>query len=197
MAFQQGLSGLNSAAKGLDVVSNNIANASTVGFKGANAQFADVFATAMLGGTGQNQIGLGGNVATVAQSFAQGNLTVSNNPLDLAINGNGFFRLQESLTDDTTYYTRNGQFHMDKSGYIINGAGAVLTGYISSDGIAIDSANLQPLQVNTAGIAPMQTGATWSSDATLSGLKMVLNLDSRSTKGVDGAAPNTGWTSLT
>jgi len=90
MAFQQGLSGLNVFAKALDVVSNNIANASTVGFKSAQAQFADVYAGA-LNGSGATQIGIGASMPVVQQQFTQGNIATTNNPLDLAINGNGFF----------------------------------------------------------------------------------------------------------
>jgi len=107
MAFQQGLSGLNTAARALDVVSNNIANAATVGYKGASAQFADVYA-ASLGIGSASQVGIGASLATVQQQFTQGNISNSNNPLDIAINGNGFFRLQKNATDQTITYTRNG-----------------------------------------------------------------------------------------
>src|SRR3954462_6436637 len=91
MSFQQGLSGLNGAAKSLDVIGNNIANSSTVGFKGSQAQFADVYA-ASLNGAGANNPGIGTKVATIAQQFTQGNVEASNNPMDIAINGSGFFR---------------------------------------------------------------------------------------------------------
>ena len=96
MSFQQGLSGLNGAAKSLDVIGNNIANASTVGFKGSQAQFADVYANS-LNGAGGNQAGIGAKVAQVAQQFTQGNVEASNNPLDIAINGAGFFRDRKSV----------------------------------------------------------------------------------------------------
>ena len=85
MAFQQGLSGLNVSAKAIDVISNNIANAATVGFKTSSAQFADVYAASLSGG-GASPVGLGVSLAGVAQQFTQGNLTTTNNPLDLAIN---------------------------------------------------------------------------------------------------------------
>ena len=73
MSFQQGLSGLNGAAKSLDVIGNNIANASTVGFKGSQAQFADVYANS-LNGAGGNQAGIGTKVSQIAQQFTQGNI---------------------------------------------------------------------------------------------------------------------------
>jgi hypothetical protein len=80
MAFQQGLSGLNVSSKALDVISNNIANASTVGFKGGQAQFADVYA-ASLGVGGGSQVGIGASLPVVQQQFSQGNVSNSNNPL--------------------------------------------------------------------------------------------------------------------
>lgn len=96
MAFQQGLSGLDGASKALDVISNNVANSSTVGFKGATTKFGDVYAAAMNGAAAGIQIGIGVSVGAVSQSFNQGNITPTNNPLDLAINGNGFFCVQKN-----------------------------------------------------------------------------------------------------
>lgn len=125
MSLQQGLSGLNGASKALDVVSNNVANSSTVGFKSSQAQFSDVFA-ASLAGAGSGQIGIGTNLSTVAQRFTQGNIGVSNNPLDLAINGNGFFRMSQA---GEVTYTRNGQLFADASGNIVNAEGRRLQGY--------------------------------------------------------------------
>ena len=126
MSFQQGLSGLNASSKALDTIGNNIANSGTVGFKLANTQFADVFA-ASLSGAGSSPIGLGTKVAAVVQQFTQGNISVTSNPLDLAINGGGFFRVQNATGD--ILYTRNGQFQLDKDGYIVNAGGQQLTGY--------------------------------------------------------------------
>lgn len=127
MAFQQGLSGLASSSKALDVVSNNIANASTVGFKAANAQFADVYASALTGAVSSLQVGIGSTVMAVKQAFTQGNLSTTNNPMDMAINGNGFFQIRRN--DGTFAYTRNGQFDIDKEGYVITAMGERLTGY--------------------------------------------------------------------
>ena len=147
MAFQQGLSGLASSSKAIDVVSNNIANASTVGFKGATAQFADVFASSLTGAVGTIQIGIGSTVNAVRQAFTQGNLTTTNNPLDMAINGNGFFRVQ--LRDGTTALTRNGQFNIDNEGYVVNATGERLMGYQETDPVSGDvSAPLNPSNAN-------------------------------------------------
>jgi flagellar hook protein FlgE len=151
MGFQQGLSGLNAASKSLDVIGNNIANSGTVGFKGSDIQFNDVFATALTGGGGA-QVGIGSKVGAIMQNFSQGNISITNNPLDIAINGNGFFRMASPAGDVT--YSRNGQFHLDKDGYIVNAAGLQLSGYTTINpvtGLAVPSSP-QPIQLNLGGI---------------------------------------------
>jgi flagellar hook protein FlgE len=166
MGFQQGLSGLNAASKSLDVIGNNVANAGTVGFKGAEAQFSDVYASSLTG-AGTGQIGIGTQVTQVAQQFTQGNITASNNPMDIAINGGGFFRLDNN---GTVSYGRNGQFQLDKSGYIINSNGSRLTGYVANAAGILSTGAPADLQINTADISPQVTTA----------VNAVLNLDSRS-----------------
>ena len=124
MAFQQGLSGLSIASKALDAISNNVSNSGTVGYKQAGAQFADVFAASLSAGS-STQVGIGASVATVAQQFTQGNISTSSSTLDLAVNGQGFFRMSDN---GAITYTRNGQFHVDKNGYVVNSSGLRLTG---------------------------------------------------------------------
>ena len=94
MGFQQGLSGLNVFSKSIDTIGNNIANSGTVGFKSGSAQFADVFA-ASLSGAGAAPVGIGTKIAAVVQQFSQGNISSTNNPLDTAINGGGFFQMDD------------------------------------------------------------------------------------------------------
>ena len=125
MGFQSGLSGLNAASQNLDVIGNNVANASVVGFKTSRTLFSDVYA-ASLNGAGANAIGIGTKVADIQQQFTQGNITVTNNPLDIAINGGGFFRMSDN---GTVTYSRNGQFHFNEDGYIVNSDNLRLTGY--------------------------------------------------------------------
>jgi flagellar hook protein FlgE len=127
MAFQQGLSGLNSSSKALDVAGNNIANASTVGFKASATHFADVYGASLQGGGG-SQIGIGSTLSGVLQQYTQGNITATNNPLDIAINGTGFFGMSQN---GSTSYTRNGQFHLDKDGFIINDQNRKLLGVLA------------------------------------------------------------------
>jgi flagellar hook protein FlgE len=153
MSFQQGLSGLNGAAKSLDVIGNNIANASTVGFKSAQAQFADVYASSLVGGTGLTA-GIGVSTAAIAQQFTQGNVETTNNPLDIAINGGGFFRVE---SNGVAQYTRNGQFSLDKNGFVENAQGAKLTGYGVSTSGNILAGSPAPIQISTGDIAPLST----------------------------------------
>ena len=166
MSFQQGLSGLNGAAKSLDVIGNNIANASTVGFKSSQAQFADVYANS-LNGAGGNQAGIGTKVAQIAQQFTQGNVESSNNPLDIAINGGGFFR---TTMNGVTQYSRNGQFNLDKDGHMVNAQGAKLTGYMANESGDILAGSPIPIKIATSDLKPVATTE----------VRTQLNLDSRS-----------------
>src|SRR6267154_3722592 len=167
MSFEQALSGLNAATENLDAIGNNIANASTIGFKQGRAEFADVFAASMAGGSG-TQIGIGTRLAAVSPQFTQGNITTTGNPMDVAINGQGFFRLN---TNCVASYSRDGQFSLDKSGFIVNSSNAQLTGYPANANGTISPSTPVPLQLSLANIAPKPTV-----NASLS-----LNLDSRST----------------
>ncbi|MFZ6753494.1 flagellar hook protein FlgE [Undibacterium sp. Dicai25W] len=153
MGFQQGLSGLSAASQQLDVIGNNIANAGTVGFKSSQAQFSDVYANS-LNGASANAIGIGVRVAGVEQQFTQGNVSTTSNPLDIAINGNGFFRM---TTNGAVTYSRNGQFQLDKNGYIVNSQGSQLTGYAANTNGVLSTGSPVPININTADLAPNQT----------------------------------------
>ena len=185
MSFQQGLSGLNASARALDVIGNNIANSSTVGFKASDAHFADMYAASMAGGSAL-QVGIGTNLSTVAQQFTQGNITTTNNPLDIAINGNGFFRMSNN---GTITYSRNGQFHLDKSGFFTNDQGLRLTGYPASQDGTIRAQNPTELQLtpDLLKLAPVATGESVGGE--YAGVRMSVNLDSRS--------PEKTWTTPT
>ena len=174
MGFQQGLSGLAVSSRALDAIGNNLANANTVGFKAAQVQFADVYAASLSGG-GASQIGIGASAPAVAQQFTQGNITTTNNPLDIAINGGGFFRMSDG---GTVTYTRNGQFHADKDGYIVNASGLRLTGYAADATGAIVPGDFTDMRLNNTNIEPQATTAS----------QVQLNLDSR-------AVPPTAMTS--
>jgi len=160
MAFQQGLSGLGVASKALDVISSNVANSSTVGFKASGTVFADTYAAAMGGGVSNLQVGMGGNAIAVRQSFTQGATTATNKPLDMAIAGNGFFQFQRN--NNSTAFTRNGQFDLDSNGYIVTPLGERLMGYqtLNSDGTAafIGATAPRALQIPPIGIGAKATG---------------------------------------
>lgn len=158
MGFQQGLSGLNVASKDLDVIGNNVANSGTVGFKTSQTEFADVFAASLVG-AGASPVGLGSRVANVTQQFTQGNITTTSNPLDVAINGGGFFRVSDN---GAITYTRNGQFELDKNGFIITSVGQHLTGYAVTSSGLINTGGLTDLQISSANIAPQVTGGAVS-----------------------------------
>ncbi|MCV2367374.1 flagellar hook protein FlgE [Roseateles oligotrophus] len=166
MSFQQGLSGLNAAAKNLDVIGNNIANAGTYGAKSSRAEFKEVYAGALGGGQG-SPIGIGVTLSTVAQQFTQGNVTATDNPMDLAINGGGFFQVGDGK--NPVSYTRNGQFKVSQEGYIVNGEGLKLLGYPADTAGVIQPGLAQTLRLPTSGISPQPTTA----------VKMEFNLDSR------------------
>jgi len=154
MSFQQGLSGLNSSSKQLDTIGNNVANASTVGFKQSQAQFADQYAVALAGG-GAMQIGMGSKVAAIAQQFTQGNITHTSNSMDTAISGSGFFRMVEP--NGSVLYSRNGQFQLDKNGFIVNNQGHQLSGYMPDATGAIVPSQPQPIQISAADLVPKQS----------------------------------------
>ncbi|GAB3630441.1 flagellar hook protein FlgE [Pandoraea terrae] len=175
MGFSSGLSGLNAASKDLDVVGNNVANAATVGFKQGQAQFADIYANSLYG-AGNNTIGIGTKVSTVAQQFTQGDITVTNRQLDLAISGNGFFRVSNN---GAVSYTRAGQFQLDKNGYIVTANADRLTGYLANGAGIINSVSPVDLKIPTGDLAPLATTSITGQ----------FNLDSRSSTIVQATTP--------
>jgi flagellar hook protein FlgE len=151
MAFQQGLSGLNASSKNLDVIGHNIANASTVGMKSSRAEFGEVYA-ASINSSGGINAGIGVQVSTVSQLFTQGNITVTGNDLDVAINGNGFFELD--MPDGSLSYSRAGMFKLDRDGNIVTNQGGQLMGYPTDiDGVRTGFESV-PLTLPTGGAVP-------------------------------------------
>ncbi|MEX3898804.1 flagellar hook protein FlgE [Paraburkholderia sp. JPY432] len=153
MSYQTGLSGLSASSSDLDVIGNNIANANTVGFKSGTAEFADMYANSVATATSQ-QIGIGTKLSEVQQQFSQGTITTTNQALNVAINGNGFYQLSDN---GTLVYSRNGVFQLDKNGFITNAQGLQLMGYAASSSGIINTAQTVPLTVPTANIAPQAT----------------------------------------
>ncbi len=149
MPFDTALSGIRAASTELTVTGNNIANASTTGFKSSRTEFSDVYATSVLG-SGSNAIGSGVQVSEVSQQFSQGNVAFTEKETDLAINGNGFFVLSDG---GETRYSRAGAFGLNQDGFIANSTGALLQGFtadaqgnigdIAGD-VSITTSNLDP-----------------------------------------------------
>ncbi|AWP33312.1 flagellar hook protein FlgE [Pantoea eucalypti] len=135
MSFSQAVSGLGAASSNLDVIGNNIANSATAGFKSSTIAFADMFA-------GSN-VGLGTKVAAVIQNFNDGATTTTSRGLDVALSGNGFFRMTDS--SGGVFYSRNGQLTLDANRNLVNTQGLNVTGYPASGSPATIQAGANPV----------------------------------------------------
>lgn len=138
MSFSQAVSGLNAASSNLDVIGNNIANSATSGFKSATVSFADMFAG--------SQTGMGVKVAAITQDFSDGTTTTTNRGLDVALSGNGFFRLTDA--SGGVFYSRNGQLSLDENRNLVNSQGLSLTGYPATGTQPTIAQGAQPVALN-------------------------------------------------
>ena len=166
MVFSTAISGMQAAMTDLNVIGNNIANANTTGFKKSRAEFSDVYAATNVG-VGSNTPGAGVNTARVAQQFSQGTVDFTNNALDLAINGNGFFIMDDN---GAQVYSRAGALGLDRQGYVVNSKDQKLVVYTADSAGNISGAT-GPMQVSTADIPPQASTS----------LTIGLNLDSSAT----------------
>lgn len=159
MSFNTSLSGLNAASKDLSVTSNNIANVNSTGFKKSRAEFGDVYAVSAFGNS-KTAVGAGILTQSVSQQFNQGNLEFTDNSLDLAVSGNGFFAMAPNLTSQDLVYTRAGGLSVNKDGYVVNSSGQYLmTLPVNPDG-SVSSTSLStatPLLLPTASGIPRAT----------------------------------------
>lgn len=164
MSFQQGLSGLNSSSKNLDVIGHNIANANTVGMKASRAEFAEVYASSINASGGTNS-GIGVTVAATTQMFTQGNITVTGNDLDVAINGSGFYEL--TMPNGSMAYSRAGMFKLNNEGQVVTNIGGQLMGYpTDSEGTRL-SFTTQPLSLPTGGPIPARATSSIAAEFNL------------------------------
>jgi len=152
MSFNTGLSGIRAANTDLSVTGNNIANAGTIGFKGSRAEFGDVYTSTLLGG-GSTTPGSGVTSLMLRQGFGQGNLKFTQNALDLAVNGAGFFVVSDN---GNKLFTRAGAFGLDKDGNIVTSTGALLQGF-AADANGKVGGILGNLKVDVSTQAPRQT----------------------------------------
>ncbi len=172
MSFNIALSGLAAAQKDLDVTANNIANVNTTGFKESRAEFADVYATSIFS-SGRTKVGDGVSTSAVAQQFHQGALQFTNNSLDLAITGEGFFALTPDRFSQDLTYTRSGAFKLNKDNFIVDNNGNYLQGFsvdpVTGENQSVSLSTTQPISIPTSAGAPRAT----------SNIFLSMNLDSR------------------
>jgi flagellar hook protein FlgE len=166
MPFRSALSGINAASEDLKVIGNNVSNASTTGFKQSRAEFADVYAATQ--GGSANAIGAGVRLASVNQQFGQGNIEFTDNKMDLAINGRGFFVLDNNGTRE---YTRAGSFQVDREGYVTNSNNKRLV-VNNADGDGNITGAVGALRLDNSNITPRAT----------SRIDVGVNLDSEQTR---------------
>ncbi|SFR87126.1 flagellar hook protein FlgE [Dyella sp. OK004] len=175
MAFNIALSGLKAASSDLEVTANNIANTSTTGFKGSRAEFAELYSVA-----GKNlsatQIGSGVRLTNVAQQFTAGNIENTNNSLDFAISGDGFFTLKDGKG---LSYTRAGAFRQDANGYVVNSAGQNLQVFPPNASGGFDNSTLADLRLITSQNAAKATN----------NVQLALNLPSNATPPANAFSP--------
>ena len=170
-SMYSGISGLKAFSEKTSVISNNIANSSTVGFKSGSVQFADVFYSALSGG---GQVGNGVAISSVDTNFTQGSYESGSSATDMAIGGDGFFIVSDP-ENDVDYYTRAGNFAFDEEGYLVDSNGFVAQGWAMEDGSV--SGTIQDVKLDDFQSPPEET----------SSVTMSLNLDSSSTDNVASA----------
>jgi len=164
MTFRLALSGLNAAQADLGVTANNIANSSTNGFKRSRAEFSELFAVSPQG-VASLAAGNGVRVSDISQQFSQGSIDFTDNNLDLAISGPGFFTLSDG---GAQAYTRAGSFKTDSSGYVVNAQGQRLQVYPPILGGGFNTGSMADLRLVTSESAPAAT----------SNVEMLMNLPS-------------------
>ncbi|ACJ28286.1 Flagellar basal body rod protein FlaE [Shewanella piezotolerans WP3] len=159
MSFNIALSGISSAQKDLNTTANNIANVNTTGFKESRAEFADVYASSIFA---NSKTTVGGGVATsqVAQQFHQGSLQFTNNSLDMAINGGGFFVTSSEIGSQDHSFTRAGAFKFDSNNYMVDSAGNFLQTFpVDKDGnsTSVSLTTTEPVQIPDTAGSPVKT----------------------------------------
>ena len=162
MSFYTSLNGLKNAQTDLDVISHNIANAETNGFKKSRVEFADIVAGSAYTSPKMIQ-GIGASVEAIQQNFALGPIAQTGSALDVAVNGDGFFTTVSPITSQT-YYTRNGSFSTDGNGFVVDGSGNQLQAFAVNASGAVTSttpaaAQIPPTNAAGAQFAGVTVGA--------------------------------------
>ncbi|MGR5347550.1 flagellar hook protein FlgE [Vibrio mediterranei] len=161
MSFNIALSGLNASNEEMGVISNNIANSGTTGFKGSRTEFGSVYNGDVAGGV---------SVVGISQNFSlNGNIQGTGRSLDMALSGDGFFVTKDSKGQSN--YTRAGMFSLDRNGYLVTNTGANLQGYNVDLNNNIQLGSVGDIMVSTQPIAAKST----------TGIDFTANLDARET----------------
>lgn len=159
MSFNVALSGISAAQTDLDTTANNIANVGTVGFKESRAEFDSVYASSLFSNS-KTKTGDGVSIAAVAQQFHQGSLKFTQNPLDLAITGSGFFATAGDLGERDLSYTRAGTFKLNNENFIVDNSGNYLQAFpVNDDGTSssVSLSTTEPIQIPETAGTPLPT----------------------------------------
>jgi flagellar hook protein FlgE len=165
-SFSIPLTGLESAQTALNTIANNLANMNTTGFKSQDVSFSDLFYQE-LGSTGSGnllEVGAGTQVDATSTDFSEGSISSTSNSDNVAINGNGFFVLQDG---SGTEYTRDGNFTLDDNGYLVTQSGQSVMGYPVSNGAVNTSGGLTAIQIPVGQVEAPQATTTMSMTANL------------------------------
>ncbi len=184
-SLYSGVSGLINMGNAMQVIGDNISNVNTNGFKGARATFQDIMAQSINTARGGSQVGRGSAMSDVAPLFTQGSFESTTSSTDLAIAGNGFFMLSNPKVENSIYFSRSGQFHVDKEGYLVNPAGLTVQGWEmeeQADGTAEIIGSIQDIQIVNTSPPVATTQAT-----------VAVNLDSRTTGPVSNNSLIQDW----
>src|SRR5258706_3532886 len=157
-AMYSGVSGLRAEGEALGVVGDNIANVNTTGFKSQRAVFEDVLGHSILAGTSSSLPGSGVRMGEVQQMFTQGTLQNTGVSTDVALNGDGFFVVKGTVDGVTSdFYTRAGQFNINKDGYLTNPQGLQVQGYAFDPATSKFDASLSSVKAPTAALPANDT----------------------------------------
>ncbi|MGL4901345.1 MAG: flagellar hook-basal body complex protein, partial [Shewanella sp.] len=160
MSFNIALSGIAAAQKDLNTTANNIANVNTIGFKESRTEFADVYANSIFA-NGKTTVGGGVTTTQVAQQFHQGSMQFTNNALDMAINGGGFFITSSGVDSQDFSFTRAGAFKRNQDGFLVDSVGNYLQSFpVDKDGnsTSVSLTTTKPIQVPDTAGSPIKTG---------------------------------------
>jgi len=181
-AMYAGVSGLNAHGEAMGVVGDNIANLSTTGFKYSRTNFADLLAQNVALASGVNQVGKGTMLSSIDTIFSQGSIETSDDNTDVAINGNGFFILRDP-TGERNFYTRDGNFSLNKDGYLV-----------SANGYRVQGKEIDPVTGTASGIdVDIYVDQNYTAPSPTANIELVLNLNSNT---LTTSSPNYYATSI-